>query len=157
MKKTVYTAMVGDFLHVGHINVIKHAEKLGEVVVGVLTDEATASYKRLPFLNFNQRVKVIEHIKGVSRIIPQKTLSYKDNLLDLKPSYVVHGDDWRVGNTTIARTEVIEILKSWGGELIEIAYTEGISSTLINMLMSEEKNNSAHLLIKPKTDRQPPQ
>jgi cytidyltransferase-like protein len=108
-NKTVYVGMSADLIHPGHLNVIKRAAELGEVVVGLLTDEAVASYKRLPYMNFEQRRMVIENIKGVSRVVPQTTLDYVPNLRVLKPDYVVHGDDWRTGVQKSVRQRVIEV------------------------------------------------
>ena len=121
-----------DLIHPGHLNIIKEASKYGEVTIGLLTDGAIASYKRLPYLEYEQRKTIIENIKGVSKVVPQKTLSYKKNLLKLKPDIVVHGDDWAEGIQRKTRQEVIDTLSNWGGELIEIPYTEGISSTQLN-------------------------
>jgi len=128
-EKIVYVGMSADIIHPGHLNVINEARKLGKVVVGVLTDEAIASYKRLPYLDYNQRKVVVENIKGVDEVIPQETLDYTANLVKLKPNYVVHGDDWKDGVQQETRRKVIEALKEWGGELVEPKYVEGISST----------------------------
>jgi len=131
MKK-VYVGMSADLIHPGHINIIKEATKLGEVTIGLLTDKAIASYKRLPFLTYEQRKAVIEQIKGVEYIVPQKTLDYTANLREIKPNYVVHGDDWGSGVQAGTRQKVIETLNEWGGKLIEVPYTPGISSTQLN-------------------------
>lgn len=96
MKK-VYVGMSADIIHTGHLNIIKEAQKLGRVIVGVLTDEAIASYKRLPYLNYEQRSEIVMSIKGVDEVIPQTTLDYVPNLELLKPDFVVHGDDWKEG------------------------------------------------------------
>jgi len=127
--KTVYVAMSADFLHAGHINIISKARELGEVTIGLLTDEAIANYKRLPVLNYDQRKILLENILGVSEVIPQKTLDYTENLRKIKPDYVVHGTDWRTGVQKLTRERVIEILKEWGGKLVEPEYTENLSST----------------------------
>jgi phosphoenolpyruvate phosphomutase len=137
MKKTVYIGMSADLVHPGHLNIIKRARDLGEVTVGLLTDKAIASYKRLPFMTFEQRKEVIENIKGVSKVIPQHTLDYVVNLQLLKPDYVIHGDDWKNGVQKQTRQKVIDALKDWNGELIEIPYTEGISSTRLNSAIKE--------------------
>lgn len=129
---TVYLAMSCDLIHNGHINIIKEASKLGKVTVGLLTDKAIASYKRLPFLTYEQRKLIIENIKGVDNVIEQSTHDYTDNLRMLKPDFVVHADDWRVGVQAKQRENVINIIKEWGGELVEIPYTQGISSTQLN-------------------------
>ena len=109
MKK-VYVGMSADLLHPGHTNILSHAAKLGAVTVGVLTDNAIATYKRLPYLAYEQRKAVVEHIKGVEQVIPQHTLDYSDNLRALKPDYVVHGDDWLTGIQ--AKTRAIQ-LTNW--------------------------------------------
>ena len=132
MKKRVYVGMSADLIHPGHINIIKEATKLGEVTVGLLTDKAIASYKRLPFLTYEQRKAVIEQIKGVEHVVPQKTLDYTSNLRKIKPGYVVHGDDWGSGVQAGTRQKVIDILNEWGGKLIEVPYTPGISSTQLH-------------------------
>lgn len=129
MPSSVYVALSADLIHHGHLNIIDIAASLGEVTIGLLTDEAIESYKRLPFLSFVQRREIIEHIKGVSKVIPQATLDYRPNLRLLKPRFVVHGDDWRRGPQAQVRQQVIETLKEWGGELVEPPYTDNISST----------------------------
>jgi len=136
-KLNVYVGMSADLIHPGHLSVIEMARDLGEVTVGLLTDEAIVSYKRLPYMNYEQRKLIIENIKGVSNVIPQNTLDYVPNLLELQPDYVVHGDDWKTGVQRTVRDRVIEVLRGWGGELVEPEYTEGISSTRLNAAMRE--------------------
>jgi len=136
MKK-VYVAMGADIIHPGHLNIIKNASEFGQVYVGVLTDTAIASYKRLPYLNYEQRSIIVESIKNVHKIMPQETLDYRPNLRELKPDFVVHGDDWKEGIQKETRQQVIDTLAEWGGELIEIPYTEGISSTKLNIAVRE--------------------
>ena len=137
MKKKVYVGMSADLIHPGHLNILKEASKLGEVTVGLLTDQAIASYKRLPYLEFEQRKQIVESIKGVDYVIAQETLDYTLNLLAFKPDYVVHGDDWREGIQSNTRSKVIDIINQWGGELVEVPYTNGISSTKINESIKE--------------------
>ena len=96
-KKIVYVGMSADIVHKGHINILKKAHSLGNVIVGLLTDEAIASYKKIPYLDFEKRKTVIENIKYVKKVIPQKTLDYVSNLKLIKPNYVVHGNDWKTG------------------------------------------------------------
>jgi phosphoenolpyruvate mutase len=127
--RTVYVGMSADVLHPGHINVLAHAARLGKVVVGLLTDEAIASYKRVPYLTYAQRSAVVESLQQVDRVVPQHTLDYTTNLRALRPGIVVHGDDWRSGVQAATRQQVLDTLREWGGELVEVPYTEGISST----------------------------
>ena len=134
---TVYVAMSADIIHPGHLNIIKEASKLGEVTVGVLTDAAIASYKRLPYMNYEQRAAVVAALKGVTRVIPQEQLDYIPNLLKLKPDFVVHGTDWREGVQAKTRQGVIDTLAQWGGHLVEPEYTPGISSTQLNKAIRE--------------------
>jgi phosphoenolpyruvate mutase len=135
--KTVYVGMSADLIHPGHMNIIKEAAKYGNVIIGLLTDKAIASYKRLPSLTYNQRKDVIENIKHVSNVVPQHSLSYVENLKKYKPDYVIHGDDWKSGVQKQTRQDVINTLKEWNGELIEIAYTKGISSTQLHNSLNE--------------------
>jgi len=114
----VYVGMCADLIHHGHLNIIKEAKKYGDVVVGLLTDSAIASYKRLPALSYKERKIVVENIVGVSEVIPQETLDYIPNIEELKPKYVVHGDDWKEGVQKQVRQGVIDKLKEWGGEVI---------------------------------------
>jgi len=121
--------MAADYLHIGHINLINTAKKYGDVIIGLLTDEAISSYKRVPITSYKQRETVVRNIEGVSNVVPQNTLDYVTNLKKYKPDYVVHGDDWKKGVQSEVRKRVIETLKEWNGKLIEPAYTKGISST----------------------------
>ena len=127
--KTVYIGLSADLIHQGHLNIIAEGCKLGKVIVGLLTDEAIASYKRLPLIAFNERKLIVENLKGVDKVIPQTTLDYVPNIKQIKPDFVVHGDDWKTGVQKEVRQRVIDTLAEWGGELVEPNYTEGISST----------------------------
>ena len=131
LKKKVYVGLSVDFIHEGHINILKTASKYGEVIVGLLTDEAIASYKNIPYLDYNTRKIVVQNIKYVKKVIPQNTLSYVSNLNSIRPDYVVHGDDWKKGIQKKTRQDVIKTLKKWSGKLIEPKYTKNISSTII--------------------------
>ena len=137
MNKNVYVGMSADLIHPGHLNILEKAAELGDVTVGVLTDSAIASYKRLPYMNYQQRSMIVENLKQVKKVIPQATLDYTENLRTLKPDYVVHGDDWKEGIQNETRQQVINTLKEWNGELIEVPYTQGISSTKLNNAMKD--------------------
>ena len=130
-RKKVYVGLAVDIIHEGHINILKIANNLGDVVVGLLTDEAIASYKNIPHLDYNRRKIIIQNIKYVKKVIPQKTLSYVPNLNLIKPDFVVHGDDWKSGIQKKTRNDVLKTLKKWSGKLIEPKYTKNISSTII--------------------------
>ena len=136
MKK-VYVGMSADLIHPGHLNILNKANELGEVMVGLLTDKAIASYKRLPYLEYEQRKIILENLKSVYKVVPQYTLDYSSNLRKYQPDFVVHGDDWKEGVQKSTRQMVVDILKEWGGELIDVPYTQNISSTKLNNAIKE--------------------
>ena len=121
--RTVYMCFASDIIHGGHIAIIKKAQKLGKLIIGVLSDEAVASYKRMPLVPASERKLMFENIAGVYKVVDQKTLSYKDNLEKYKPSIVVHGDDWVTGFQRPIRDEVTSILATYGGKLVEYPYS----------------------------------
>ena len=131
MAKTVYLGMIGDIMHPGLINIINEGAKYGDVMIGLFTDKAIATHKRLPYLTYEQRKNVIENIKGVSSIVPQDEWSYVPNLLKYKPDYIIHGDDWQQGPDKYIRDEVFKAMEKLGGEVIEIPYTKGISASAL--------------------------
>jgi len=136
-RKKVYVGLAVDIIHEGHINILKKANSYGDVIVGLLTDEAIASYKNIPYLDFKRRKIVIQNIKYVKKVISQDTLDYVPNLNLLKPDFVVHGDDWKTGVQKKTRERVIKALKKWSGKLIEPKYTKNISSTIIKSKILE--------------------
>ena len=131
MAKTVYLGMIGDIMHPGLINIINEGAKYGDLMIGLFTDKAIATHKRLPYLTYEQRKNVIENIKGVSSIVPQDEWSYVPNLLRYKPDYIIHGDDWQQGSEKYIRDEVFKTMEKLGGEVIEIPYTKGISASAL--------------------------
>ena len=122
-SRTVYMCFASDIIHGGHIAIIKKAQKLGRLIIGVLSDEAVASYKRMPLVPASERKLMFENIAGVYKVVDQKTLSYKENLEKYKPSIVVHGDDWVAGFQRPIRDEVTAILATYGGKLVEYPYS----------------------------------
>ena len=137
-KKIAYVGLAADILHEGHINILKTARKLGDVIVGLLTDEAISSYKDIPTLNYKQREIVLKNVKLIKKVVPQNSLDYRKNLKEIKPDFVVHGDDWKTGIQKKTRQQVIETLRKWGGKLIEPKYTKNISSTIIKSELIEK-------------------
>lgn len=141
MRKTVYMCVSADMVHSGHIAIIRKASALGRLTVGVLSDEAVASYKRFPIMPFEERKALFESIAGVDRVIEQKTLSYKDVINELKPDFVVHGDNWKEGFQKPVREEVTSLLASYGGQLVEYPYSKDAKYKEL------EANATAHLSI----------
>lgn len=122
-RRKVYMCFSTDMVHSGHIAIIKKAARLGKLIIGVLSDEAVISYKRFPLLPFAERRALFESISGVSRVVEQNTLSYRENLQRYKPDYVVHGDDWVSGFQKPIREEVLSVLSGYGGILVEFPYS----------------------------------
>ena len=121
-SRLVYMCFSTDIIHSGHISIIKKAQKLGRLIIGVLSDESIMTYKRFPCVPFEERIELFENIAGVYKVVKQDTLSYKNNLEKYKPNIVVHGDDWRNGIQKPIRDEVVSILASYGGKLVEYEY-----------------------------------
>ena len=118
-NRTVYMCFATDVIHSGHISIIEEAKKLGKLIIGVLSDDFIATYRRTPIVPMEERIILFENIIGVKKVIEQKTLSYCDVLRELKPTYVVLGDDWFTGCQENTRKEVIQVLAEYGGQLID--------------------------------------
>ncbi len=123
-SRTVYMCFSTDIIHGGHISIIKKAQRLGKLIVGVLSDKAVTSYKRFPLVPAKERKKLFANIAGVYKVVDQETLSYAANLEKFKPDIVVHGDDWVTGFQRPIRDEVTSILASYGGKLVEYPYSD---------------------------------
>ena len=129
MAKKVYLGMIADIMHPGLINIINEGAKFGDVIIGLFTDKAIATHKRLPYLTYEQRETVVRSIHGVADVVPQDDWSYVPNLVKYKPDYIIHGDDWLEGPDKYIRDEVFKVMESLGGQVIEIPYTKGITSS----------------------------
>lgn len=124
-RRTVYLCFSADVLHSGHMALIRCARMYGRLIIGVMTDRAVASYKRYPLVPYRERWALFENLAGVDRVIAQEELSYRDVLLKWKPDFVVHGDDWQTGVQKPVRDEVVSVLASYGGRLVEVPYAVG--------------------------------
>ncbi|MHB9292211.1 phosphoenolpyruvate phosphomutase / 2-hydroxyethylphosphonate cytidylyltransferase [Hollandina sp. SP2] len=133
----VYLGMRGDIIHPGIINIINEGARRGELLIGLLTDAAIATHKRLPFLNYEQRKQVIEHIKGVFQVVPQEDWSYIPNLRKYKPDIIIHGDDWKSGLLKQERDAVFAVMHELGGTVVEIPYTPGVNASTLQTAMTE--------------------
>lgn len=121
--KTVYTCFTTDVLHEGHLNIINTAKRYGDVTIGVLTDEAMVKYNRFPTIPFKERMELFSNIPGIVRVIQQNTVMYDDVISELKPDYVVHGDNWKYGPIKAIRDNVESLLAAYGGEIVDVPYT----------------------------------
>jgi len=146
-EKTVYIGLSAESIHHGHINLIEIGRKYGRIIVGLLTDRALANHKSLPLLTYEQRKKIVINLQGVSGVTPQEEWDYSTNLKKIKPNYMVHGDDWISGSQLNLRKNAIKTLKIFGGKLIEVPYTKGVSSTALAMTQ-REKFTTAEIRLK---------
>lgn len=127
----VFVPMCGEFYHYGHANILAEANKYGNVVVLLMTDEAMISYKRTPYYRFEGRKIVIESVRYVKGVYSCTSFEHMYELIKIhQPQFFVHGTDWKNGVQKPVREKVILELVQYGGKLIEPEYTEGISSTL---------------------------
>ena len=139
-KKVIFVPMACDFIHVGHLNIIEKAKKYGEVVVGLLTDEAIGKYKPLPVFKYSHRLRIVSALRDVKKVIKIIDWDYKSAIDQLKPDYLIHGDDWKKTNHKEARKNIIRQLKKIECKLIEVPYTKGISSTQIKNVLKKDVN-----------------
>ena len=137
-EKIVYMSMSTDIIHSGHIAIINNAKKLGKLIIGVLTDEAVSSYKKYPLVPYEERKALYENIQGIFKVVEQRTLSYRENLEKYKPDFVVHGDNWIEGYQRPIRDEVIQILETYGGKLVEFPYSSDVKYKEIDDRFREE-------------------
>ena len=136
--KTVYTCFCTDVIHEGHLNIINEAKKYGEVTVGALSDEASIKYNKFPTVSLEERIALYKNIPGVSRVVVQDRMHYDDIIKELKPDYVIHGDNWKEGPESVLRSQLIDTLKKYGGELIEVPYTRNDNVKKIDKILSEK-------------------
>ncbi len=136
--KTVYTCFCTDVIHEGHLNIINEAKKYGDVIVGALSDEALIKYNRFPTVSIDERIELYKSIPGVSRVVVQDRMHYDDIVKELRPDYVIHGDNWREGPESVLRAQLIETLKKYGGELIEVPYTRNENVRKIDKILTEK-------------------
>ena len=137
-RRTVYMSFSTDVLHSGHIAIIKKAQRLGKLIAGVLSDEAIVGYKRSVFLPFEERKAMFENIAGVYKVVEQKKISCRENLENIRPTYLVHGDDWLTGPQKPLRDETVEVLASYGGKLVEFPYSKNETYDVIERRIQAE-------------------
>lgn len=133
----VYIALSADLLHPGHLNIISEGRKLcnkpeDRLIIGLLTDRAVASFKRMPYMTWDQRKIVVENVKGVTDVVPQDSSDYSENLRRYRPDYLLHGDDWLQGVLAPIREKARAVMQEWGGQIVDIPYTQGLDGTALD-------------------------
>jgi cytidyltransferase-like protein len=153
--KLVYVGMVADGLHHGHINIIDTAASMGDVIIGLLVDEAVKSYKRTPILNFSQRRQLVSSLRNVHTVVPQYTLDYTKNILQYKPDILIHGDDWLKQDSPQHEIRKLAQLAmdSINGTILDIPYTTNISTTkYLNQIADSLRNHRTYWCIESLTE-----
>lgn len=128
--KIGYTTGVFDLFHIGHLNILKKSKELCEfLIVGVSTDELVKSYKHnSPAIPYNERVAIVEAIRYVDKVVPQKTRDKMAAYDKYNFDVMFVGDDWK-GSELFTKVE--KELKKKGSEVIYFPYTQNTSSTLV--------------------------
>ena len=134
INKLVYIPMRADIIHPALINIINKGASLGKVIIGLLTDDAICSYTRPPQLSYEDRKKILECLKNIYKIIPQKSLDCCENLLKIKPNILLHGDDWKEGFQSQIRKKAVKLMKNWKGKIFEIPYDKNNNQSKINKI-----------------------
>lgn len=138
MKKTVYACFCTDVIHEGHRNILRKAREYGEVIVGLLTDRAMIRYDRFPTISFEERRRLFEELDGISRIVVQDDVLYDTVIAELRPDYVIHGDNWKTGPQAAIRESALRALETYGGQLIEVPYTYSEEVRLIDKRLRDK-------------------
>lgn len=120
---TVYTCFSTDVIHEGHLNIINKATEYGEVIVGVLSDEAMVRFDRFPTISFEERMEMVRKIPNVSKVIPQTEVMYDHVIREIHPDIVIHGDNWLSGPLKAIRDNVEQLLLEYSGKIIDVPYT----------------------------------
>lgn len=136
--KVIYSCFCTDVIHEGHLNIIREAEKYGEVVIGVLSDEATVRFNKFPTVPFEERLGMVKKLSGVNRVIVQNDVMYDQIIEELHPDYIIHGDNWKKGFMKFIRDNVEKLLNSYGGEIIDIPYTYNENVKRIDARINEK-------------------
>ena len=137
-NKTIYTCFCTDIIHEGHLNLINEAKKYGDVVVGVLCDSEMVKYNRFPLKTTSERVKLVEEIPDVNKVIVQNNIMYDEVVKEIRPDYIIHGDNWSEDSMKAIRKNIVKVLEEYGGELIEVPYTFNEKIQKIDRQMREQ-------------------
>ena len=125
-------------IHEGHLNILKEAAKYGEVIVGVLSDESMIKFNRFPTVSLEERCEIVRATGLTSNVVVQKEVMYDNILQEIKPDYVIHGDNWCSGPERAIRENVIKNLEKLGGSLIEVPYTYNVNVKKIDDNIKEK-------------------
>ena len=136
--KTVYTCFCTDVIHDGHLNIIAHAKEYGRVVVGCLSDKEMIRCTKFPTTSEEERMALYRSLDGVDEVVLQDNMLYDDVIAELKPDYVVHGDNWKEGYEKAVRDHVEELLSAYGGQIVDVPYTFSESVKKVDQKLKEK-------------------
>lgn len=133
--KVGYATGVFDLFHIGHLNLLKRAkENCDFLVVGVTTDEEVHRVKKQkPFISYKERAKIVEELKCVDRVVPEKSVDKIKAWEDLHFNVIFKGDDWR---GTDKWNKLEEEFAARGVVVIYFPYTDSTSSTKIKEMIN---------------------
>ncbi|MCR4689331.1 MAG: phosphoenolpyruvate mutase, partial [Saccharofermentans sp.] len=136
--KIIYTCFTTDVIHDGHLNIIKEAQKYGRLIVGAMSDEAKIRFNKFPTKTLEERIKLYGSLEGVSEVIVQQDMMYRDVISELKPDYIIHGDNWKTGALASMRANVEEQLSAYGGKIIDVPYTFNETVSKVDRKLNEK-------------------
>lgn len=135
--KTVYTCFCTDVIHEGHLNILRHAREYGRVIVGILSDEAMIRFNRFPTVSFEERFDMVRRLDGVADVVVQHDMQYDMVVKELRPDFVVHGDNWKLGPMKVIRDNVVALLTEYGGKIIDVPYTHNDNVRRVDQRLKE--------------------
>ncbi len=138
--KVAYTCFTTELIHAGHINIIKEACKIADkVIIGCLSDKAIITYeKTIPTISEEERIKLYNSIPGVNEVVIQQDAFYNDIIDDIKPDFILHGDNWKETPMNSIRSHVKNRLEEYGGAVIDVPYTYTEEVRKIDLLLREK-------------------
>jgi cytidyltransferase-like protein len=127
VRRVVYSIVIGDLFHYGHLQFLERANELGDFhICGVLTDNALTCYKNKPIANFEERKAIISNLRCVDMILPQRSLDPTENLKMINEQFqniniiLVHGPNWK-------KIPGKDFIKKINGKIIQIPFYDKLS------------------------------
>ena len=128
-KRIVFTNGCFDILHVGHVDYLSRAKRLGDVlVVGLNSDSSVKKIKGndRPINKERDRAKVLCALSFVDYVTSFSELTPEKLIVKLKPDILVKGGDWKIEDIVGS-----SFVKSYGGKVKRIPFVRGYSTTAL--------------------------
>lgn len=140
----VFTTGVFDILHRGHLNILTQAAALGDLTVGIMTDQGVEDTKGArPILTIEERDAQIRSLPFVDEVIHYTDVDQRSNYASIKPDIVVQGDDWLF---SADRSTALAFLRDHGIRLVLLPRTQGISTTEIRRRVARSGRRDENFL-----------